>query len=132
MYQKCRIILLKQVEKKILLESASYGANGSRKSNVYEAFSCITKFVLNSCAYGKDHELYSKNLPKTFLFDKKSSDEIWFTEKNEQGESSLYSLVDFVDSDGKHIRKDADYEKNYLLGRYGAIPVVDPMNLPVR
>lgn len=59
-------------------------------------------------------------------------DEIWFAEKDEKGESSLYSLVDFVDADGKHIRKDADYEKNYLYGRYGAIPALDPMYLSVR
>lgn len=59
-------------------------------------------------------------------------DEIWFASKNKNGESRLYSLADFVDADGKHIRKDADYEKNYLYGRYGAIPQLDPMNLPVR
>lgn len=59
-------------------------------------------------------------------------DEIWFASKNQKGESRLYSLADFVDAGGKHIRKDADYEKNYLYGRYGAIPDLDPMNLPVR
>ena len=48
-------------------------------------------------------------------------DEIWFTEKNEDGVSNLYSLADFVD-DGVKIRKDENYEKNYLLGKYGAIP----------
>ena len=49
-------------------------------------------------------------------------DEIWFTEKDEKGVSSLYSLSDFVDEDGVKIRKDEDYQKNYLLGKYGAIP----------
>lgn len=49
-------------------------------------------------------------------------DEIWFTEKNNKGISSLYSLADFVDEDGQKIRKDENYEKNYLLGKYGAIP----------
>lgn len=51
-------------------------------------------------------------------------DEIWFTEKNAAGVSSLYSLADFVDSDGVKIRKDENYEKNYLLGKYGAIPTL--------
>ena len=51
-------------------------------------------------------------------------DEIWFTEKNAAGVSSLYSLADFVDSDGVKIRKDESYEKNYLLGKYGAIPTL--------
>lgn len=49
-------------------------------------------------------------------------DEIWFTEKSHQGISSLYSLVDFVNEEGSKIRKDESYEKNYLLGKYGAIP----------
>lgn len=49
-------------------------------------------------------------------------DEIWFTEKDENGISSLYSLADFYDEDGIKIRKDENYEKNYLLGKYGAIP----------
>ncbi|SFH95649.1 hypothetical protein SAMN04487830_11444 [Pseudobutyrivibrio sp. OR37] len=49
-------------------------------------------------------------------------DEIWFTEKDANGVSSLYSLADFVDEDGTRIRKDENYEKNYLIGKYGAIP----------
>ena len=49
-------------------------------------------------------------------------DEIWFVEKDDRGLSTLYSLADFVDEDGARIRKDESYEKNYLLGKYGAIP----------
>ena len=49
-------------------------------------------------------------------------DEIWFTEKASDGVTTLYSLADFVDGDGMKIRKDESYEKNYLLGKYGAIP----------
>ena len=49
-------------------------------------------------------------------------DEIWFTEKNNEGTSNLYSLSDFIDDDGVKIRKDEDYQKNYILGKYGAIP----------
>ncbi|MDY2958122.1 AAA family ATPase [Floccifex sp.] len=49
-------------------------------------------------------------------------DEIWFVKKDESGISTLYSLADFVDEDGDRIRKDESYEKNYLLGKYGAIP----------
>ena len=57
-------------------------------------------------------------------------DEIWFTEKDQDGASSLYSLADFIDEDGVKIRKDENYEKNYLLGKYGAIP--DLRSLDVR
>lgn len=50
-------------------------------------------------------------------------DEIWFVEKDiETGISDLYSLADFADEDGTKIRKDEAYSKNYLLGKYGAIP----------
>ena len=54
-------------------------------------------------------------------------DEIWFTEKDNNGISTLYSLADFVDEEGQKIRKDENYEKNYLLGKYGAIPELKPM-----
>ncbi len=56
-------------------------------------------------------------------------DEIWFTEKNEQGISTLYSLADFIDEDGSRIRKDESYEKNYLIGKYGAIPTLKSINV---
>lgn len=56
-------------------------------------------------------------------------DEVWFVEKSESGISSLYSLVDFVDEDGSKIRKDENYEKNYLLGKYGAIPTMKAFDM---
>lgn len=56
-------------------------------------------------------------------------DEIWFTEKQANGISRLYSLADFVDEDGVKIRKDENYEKNYLLGKYGAIPTLKYFDL---
>lgn len=49
-------------------------------------------------------------------------DEIWFTEKDAEQVSVLYSLADIIDNDGVKIRKDENYEKNYLIGKYGAIP----------
>jgi len=45
-------------------------------------------------------------------------DEIWFIQKNESGSSKLYSLNNFQP------RYDKDIRKDYLLGRYGAIPFV--------
>lgn len=56
-------------------------------------------------------------------------DEIWFTEKDKQGVSTLYSLADFIDEDGSRIRKDESYEKNYLLGKYGAIPTLKTIDM---
>lgn len=56
-------------------------------------------------------------------------DEIWFTEKDTDGVSSLYSLADFINEDGTKIRKDESYEKNYLLGKYGAIPTLKTIDI---
>ena len=56
-------------------------------------------------------------------------DEVWFTEKDGQGISKLYSLADFVDESGTRIRKDESYEKNYLIGKYGAIPTLKSIDI---
>ena len=56
-------------------------------------------------------------------------DEIWFVEKDDRGVSTLYSLADFVDEDGSRIRKDENYEKNYLIGKYGAIPELKSIDI---
>lgn len=56
-------------------------------------------------------------------------DEVWFTEKDGQGISKLYSLADFVDESGVRIRKDESYEKNYLIGKYGAIPTLKSIDI---
>ena len=56
-------------------------------------------------------------------------DEIWFVEKDDRGVSTLYSLADFVDEDGARIRKDESYEKNYLIGKYGAIPTLKSIDI---
>jgi len=56
-------------------------------------------------------------------------DEVWFTEKGKDGASTLYSLADFCEEDGTKIRKDENFEKNYLLGKYGAIPKMKNINV---
>lgn len=56
-------------------------------------------------------------------------DESWFVEKDDRGVSTLYSLADFVDEDGSRIRKDESYEKNYLIGKYGAIPTLKSIDI---
>lgn len=44
-------------------------------------------------------------------------DSIWFTEKDESGNTSLYSLVDF-----RGLNKLSSYQKSYRSGRFGALP----------
>jgi hypothetical protein len=51
-------------------------------------------------------------------------DQIWFTEKDESEQTDLYSLVEFKLPDGSKVRNDSNLEKNYIRGRYGAIPFI--------
>lgn len=44
-------------------------------------------------------------------------DEVVFIDKNERGESNLYALSDLK------VREDATFNKDYLQGKYGAIPI---------
>lgn len=48
-------------------------------------------------------------------------DQIWFAEKNKIGATDLYSLVEYKINQAT-VRNDASFEKDYLLGKYGAIP----------
>ncbi len=52
-------------------------------------------------------------------------DQIWFIEKNPQGASELYSLAEFKLPKGQKVRNDASFQKNYLQGRYGAVPFLE-------
>ena len=52
-------------------------------------------------------------------------DQIYFVEKDKFGASDLYSLVEYKEEgDTKTVRKDRSYEKDYIQGRYGAIPFI--------
>lgn len=55
-------------------------------------------------------------------------DQIWFTEKDQTDSTDLYSLVEFVDDSGKKVRNDSSLEKDYINGRYGAIPFIGGLN----
>ena len=60
-------------------------------------------------------------------------DEIWFAEKDKDGISEIYTLSDYILEDdknaGKKVRNDATYNKDYLTGRYGAIPVLEEFEI---
>lgn len=51
-------------------------------------------------------------------------DQIWFTEKDTRDQTELYNMMDILLPDGSKPRNDANYEKNYIAGRYGAIPYI--------
>ncbi|MDY7020292.1 MAG: ATP-binding protein [Cyanobacteriota bacterium] len=44
-------------------------------------------------------------------------DQIWFTNKDKMGKTDLYSLAEFK------IKNDTLYDQDYLLGKYGGIPL---------
>jgi len=54
-------------------------------------------------------------------------DQIWFTEKDEFEQTDLYNLVEFKLPDGTKVRNDSNLEKNYIRGRYGAIPYINEL-----
>lgn len=47
-------------------------------------------------------------------------DQIWFTNKRDDGSSELYALSDF-----KGVRQDANIMRDYSLGRFGAKPFIE-------
>ena len=51
-------------------------------------------------------------------------DQIWFTDKDKTDSTELYSLVEFKDEDGNKVRNDRNIERDYINGRYGAIPLM--------
>ena len=58
-------------------------------------------------------------------------DQIYFVEKDKYGASEMYSLVEYKE-EGKTIRKDRSFEKDYIEGRYGAIPLIGNLSTIVK
>lgn len=56
-------------------------------------------------------------------------DQIWFVEKDINGVSSLFSLVEYKLDDNTKVRNDATYSKDYISGRYGAVPLLKEFNI---
>ena len=48
-------------------------------------------------------------------------DQVWFTQKDSFGATELYSLAEYK------VRSTSPFEKEYLLGRYGATPLIGEM-----
>jgi len=57
-------------------------------------------------------------------------DQIWFTEKTNLNATALYSLAEYKLPKGK-VRKDASIEKDYIKGKYGAIPFIGDFVSPI-
>lgn len=93
----------------------------------------LTRYIINlfhdsSTNIGNGQLIYSTHDTVNLNKETFRRDEIWFTEKNKYGISELFSLSDYKVDNAK-IRNDATYNKDYLTGRYGAIPVFEGFNI---
>lgn len=83
--------------------------------DLYEHF--IVSYLKNS----KDSQLVFTTHMREFLMNRGiyRDDSVWFTEKSNDGETELFSLVDFG---SEILRKDSSRFNAYRAGRLGAIP----------
>jgi len=82
--------------------------------------------IFNSKKYNPNNaqlifNTHDTNLLSSGLFRR---DQIWFTEKDRYGVSTLFSLGDFKSD---KVRKEDNYERNYIKGTYGAIPYLEDL-----
>ncbi len=66
---------------------------------------------------GNAQIVFSTHEPLLMDKDMFRSDQIWFTEKNQFGETELYSAQDF-----EGVREDIPFDKWYMAGKFGALP----------
>lgn len=82
---------------------------------------CLTfKFVELFLSHVKEQNIQlivTTHESRLLDFDLLRRDEVWFVNKNQDGESSIYSLEEFNE------RFDKKIDKAYLEGRYGGVPL---------
>ena len=54
-------------------------------------------------------------------------DQVWITEKNQEGSTDLYSLQDF-----EGLREDTPFEKWYLAGKFGGLPQIKNLKKTIK
>ncbi len=98
----------------------------------------LTRYIINlfhnsETNIGNGQLIYSTHDTVNLNKDTFRRDEIWFAEKDKDGISEIYALSDYILEDdknaGKKVRNDATYNKDYLTGRYGAIPVLKEFSI---
>jgi len=90
-------------------------------SRLHTLLSSFIVSIFNSINQNPKNSQLIINTHDTNLLSRKlfRRDQIWFTQKDRYGASELYSLVEY-----NKVRNDASFEKDYLLGKYGAIPFI--------
>ena len=101
----------------------------------------LTRYIINlfhnsQTNIGNGQLIYSTHDTVNLNKETFRRDEIWFAEKDKDGISEIYALSDYILDDedgnnksGKKVRNDATYNKDYLTGRYGAIPVLEEFDI---
>ena len=68
--------------------------------------------------------IFSTHDTNLFSYGKFRRDQIYFVEKDKNFSSDLYSLVEYKGDGGISVRQDRKFEKDYIQGKYGAIPFI--------
>jgi AAA15 family ATPase/GTPase len=79
--------------------------------------------LFNSIANTKSQLIFTTHDTNLLSPDLLRRDQIDFVEKDKYGASHLYTLVEI-----KGVRNDASFEKDYIQGKYGAIPFLGNLN----
>ncbi len=91
----------------------------------------LNKFIVelfNSSTINKNNAQLLITTHDTCIMDftKLKKEQLWFTDKNKYGSTDLYSLNEF---DSNQIRDYSKYSKNYIGGRFKAVPSTYVYNL---
>ena len=91
-----------------------FNSRASNPKNAQLIFNTHDTNLLNDKVYNVEKDRYENLLRR---------DQVYFVERDGDYVSHIYSLIEFQ-KDGKVIRSDASFEKDYLNGLYGSIPYI--------
>jgi len=91
-----------------------FNSRVSNPKNAQLIFNTHDTNLLNDKVYNAEKDRYENLLRR---------DQVYFVERDGEFASHIYSLIEFQ-KDGKVIRNDASFEKDYLNGLYGSIPYI--------
>lgn len=92
------------------------------ESNLHESllFGLVKQFI-NTHGSNPTQLIFTTHETGLLNFDLFRRDQIWFTEIKSKGRSTdLYSLTEI-----RNVRKDENFGKGYIAGKYGAIPMLN-------
>jgi AAA15 family ATPase/GTPase len=90
------------------------------EARLHPLITCALIKLFNSPETNPNHAQLIFTTHDTNLLSSKTfrRDQVWFTEKDSLGATHLYSLAEIK------VRNDASFERDYIQGKYGAIPFI--------